>query len=248
MISDEARRFRQLLDEVVEELVAVGIGHGVQVVEHDDELLPEGRDRVRQLVDRRFERVPGDLESLQRAAAETAADAIDGRRHVAPHPVRIVVAPVERHPGRRELRGSHTMRAPRSSCRIRAVPRRVSGRRPRFRRACARVGAAGPAPRARAARRAWPPPVEGAGRQGVRCSGFSLGSASRSCPNVCATAHPSSTVRRPVPTPSAPPSLRQRGTGGGRHPARVSRRSSGALARADRADSLSRRRRLRGQT
>ncbi len=56
---DEARRFRQLLDEIVEELVALGIGHGVQVVEHDDELLPEGRDRVRQLVDRRFERISG---------------------------------------------------------------------------------------------------------------------------------------------------------------------------------------------
>ena len=101
MISDEARRFRQLLDEVVEEHVTVGIGHGVQVVEHDDELLAEGRDRVRQLVDRRFERAPGDLEALQGAAAETAPDPIDGRRHVAPHPVRIVVAPVERHPGGR---------------------------------------------------------------------------------------------------------------------------------------------------
>ena len=117
----------QVIERVVDRCQALRVGHGLEVVEHEHELLAEGRDARSSA--RRSELSigpPGDVQPLQRGTPETVAHPIDRSCNVRPQPDRIVVTRVQRHPGKRGVAGSRTTPGPRSSSRSRPARRRAS--------------------------------------------------------------------------------------------------------------------------
>ncbi len=77
---------------------------GLHVVEHDQHLFSGGGDRVHQRVDGAFDGASGVTQPLESIAPETFVHTLDGGRRVRPEPDRVVVADVERDPGRRAAR------------------------------------------------------------------------------------------------------------------------------------------------
>ena len=96
---------RERLDRPVEGREALRIGHGVQVVEHHDEVLAEAAQRVQERVEAAIGEPAGHAQPMPRTPAESLADAIRARGHVAPEARRVVVDGVQRHPDHRRLAG-----------------------------------------------------------------------------------------------------------------------------------------------
>ena len=92
-----------MLERIVDRCKALRIGHGLKVVEHNDQFRLEGSERVRQFVDGAFDRSPHHAEALQRTASESLPDPIDGGGDVRPQPNGIVVTGIEGDPGQRSL-------------------------------------------------------------------------------------------------------------------------------------------------
>ena len=90
---------------MIERRQAVLLGHGVEVVEHEDHRLSVPAEGAQQLVDGVLDRAPCGAEPTQRRLAEARANPIDRRRDVAPHPAGVVVAGVEGDPGQRSIPG-----------------------------------------------------------------------------------------------------------------------------------------------
>ena len=98
---DHAAVRRETLERIVDGRQAFRVGHGVEVVEHDDDPVRERVHAVHELVDGRLDRAAGDAEPLERTAPEPLTHPIDGGGDVRPEPNRIVVELVEGDPGER---------------------------------------------------------------------------------------------------------------------------------------------------
>jgi hypothetical protein len=125
---DHPRRLRRVLERIVDRGQAFGVGDGLQVVEHEYERLPKRRERVHQLVDGALDRAARDAQALERTAPEPLPHSIDGGRDVGPHPIRVVVAGVERDPGQRRVQ----VLAPGAHCGCLPVPGRGGDERQRL--------------------------------------------------------------------------------------------------------------------
>ena len=77
--------------------------HRVQIVEHNDQLTPQRRHLVHQLIDRDLDRAARHAQPPQRAPPQPRPHPIDRCRDVPPQQNRIVVASVKRHPGQRRV-------------------------------------------------------------------------------------------------------------------------------------------------
>ena len=117
----------QVLECIVDRLEAFEVGDAVKVVEHDCQRRIMRRDAVCELDHRTLERGAGHFQTLQRAAAEATAHAVDRQRHIGPEPQRVVVAHVERDPGDVGWAGG----VPRSHCHGFPISRRGSDERER---------------------------------------------------------------------------------------------------------------------
>ena len=131
----DARVRRQVLDRVLERGEALVVAEHVQVVQHDGERLPVGRDAVHELVHGDGRRHARCAEPCERHPAEARPDPVDRRRDVRPEPRRVVVARIERDP----RDGGVGVRAPRlREHRLAEADRRVDQRQRRGREAVER--------------------------------------------------------------------------------------------------------------
>ena len=109
----------QVTQRVVDRRQRVVVGHGVEVVEHEDHGLPSAPQHGQQLVRCVLDRASRDLEPLQHRMSKPRHGPLDRGGDVGPHPHRIVVSGVEGHPCQCRL----LRRAPGADRRRLAVPR-----------------------------------------------------------------------------------------------------------------------------
>jgi hypothetical protein len=96
---DDVRGGGEMAQRAVDGRQAPRVGHGVQIVQHEDQLALV-RDRgVHEVVDGVLHRAAAYGEALQIEPPEPGADSVDRRGDVTPEPRRVVVAVVERDPG-----------------------------------------------------------------------------------------------------------------------------------------------------
>ena len=84
--ADHPRVRRQVRQGMIDRGQALRVGHRLQVVEHDDQLVPERRDAVHELVDGTLDGAAHDAQPLQRPPPEPRPYPVDRRCNVCPQP------------------------------------------------------------------------------------------------------------------------------------------------------------------
>ena len=90
---------RHLAEREPDRLDALDVGHVLEIIEHDVELVPVCRDPVHQLDDGVLQCAGAEPQATQSRLAEPAAHPVDRRCDIAPESHGVVVFSIERHPG-----------------------------------------------------------------------------------------------------------------------------------------------------